>query len=844
MRKTLVHVLLVAGLVGIALNIVACCDRKSHDQSSKITAATVTPVTSPPAPSESYPATLAEGIDFTKHGYPAFIAEATGLSGYEPWGRWTEGAKATFRFTQPLPKRFTLIIQANAFGPNLGEVVTVKAGTVQQEFTITEQGQTRRLDFTLPEPIDTLELLIPKPTSPKDLQASEDARQLGLGLIKLQIQADDAQAVISPYRALITASANSIEIERGNFASLSLTVANQGSIPWNNMPPSPFALSYHLLDSSGAVLKYDNPRTAFPQPVLPDQQVTLALKADGNSFPGPGQYRLAFDVVHEGETWFAQKGSPILTLPVQITELQAPTVTPTSLREPSMSTLETAYPEFGQLWKLIQFTLSYAHEDFTLDNRHYQGFVAGGGYPQLWTRDSATVLHGARWFFAKPALSNWIELHLRRQGVDGNIRDWVNARGESDKNTVETDQESSLVSGAATYVRASGDRAWLGTEIDGVKILDRLKRALDSVWEHQRDADSGLLKGAHTIDWGDVELGGNPQDATSTDDKTIWTVDIYDQAMFVLSARDLAWLCQQSDEPQCTQQWQQRADEITQKTRAVLWQPDKGYFRMHRHLTPYTHPFNEDDMFAMGGNAVALEAGLATPDMAASIVRTTLDRQVAYHLPTIGGGPLPPYPDHYYEHPIVAKAYTYQNGGQWDWFAARLVLEMYRNGYSDAATRALRQIAQLDVKNGGIYEWEDKTGHPNASAWYSGAAGVLARALVEGYFGIDEHPDSLNITPRLKDQSGRIALYEPASGWRIAYDYRYQTQEPHLTLHLWSHDLGPCRFAITLPDALDKVETLTINGQVQPFEISSIGQDRQVIITLPHRSAEMVIEIR
>jgi len=190
MNRTLARSLLVTALLSITIAITACCDRKSQEQ-SKITAATITPVAPPatatPTAPESYPTTLAEGIDFTKRGYPTFIAEATGMSHYETWGRWTDNAKATFRFAQPLPKQFTLVIQANAFGPNLGEAVMVKVGTAQQAFKITEQGQIQRLDFNLTEPANTLELLIPKPTSPKDLQVSEDPRKLGLGLIKLQI---------------------------------------------------------------------------------------------------------------------------------------------------------------------------------------------------------------------------------------------------------------------------------------------------------------------------------------------------------------------------------------------------------------------------------------------------------------------------------------------------------------------------------------------------------------------------------------------------------------------------------------------------------------------------------
>lgn len=190
MNQTLVRSLLLATLLGATVPIAACCDQQSQEQ-SKIAAATVTPVTPPasttPQSPESYPATLAEGIDFTRPNYPTFIANVSGMSGYEPWGRWTDGDKAVFHFKQPLPKQFNLMIQANAFGPNLGEAVTINIGTVQQEFKISESGQTQRLNFTLPEPADTIALLIPKPTSPKELQVSEDPRQLGLGLIKLQI---------------------------------------------------------------------------------------------------------------------------------------------------------------------------------------------------------------------------------------------------------------------------------------------------------------------------------------------------------------------------------------------------------------------------------------------------------------------------------------------------------------------------------------------------------------------------------------------------------------------------------------------------------------------------------
>jgi len=171
-----------------ALALAACCERP-QPESSKVTAAAVAPVT-PPASSpaaDRYPATLTEGIDFRKPGYPAFLAAVSGLSGHEPWGRWSDGGAVTFQFTQPLPSRFTLIVTAHAFGPNIGAPIKVKAGASEQTLTLTAEEQTHRLDFTLAAPTDRLEFLIPQPTSPADLQQGEDPRKLGIGFVKLQL---------------------------------------------------------------------------------------------------------------------------------------------------------------------------------------------------------------------------------------------------------------------------------------------------------------------------------------------------------------------------------------------------------------------------------------------------------------------------------------------------------------------------------------------------------------------------------------------------------------------------------------------------------------------------------
>ncbi len=150
-----------------------------------------TRVADPLAP--RYEATLTEGIDFKKPGYPNFLAEVSGMSGYEPWGRQSDannGAPVKFRFKKPLPSKFTLEIKANAFGPNLGKPIKVRVGSVEKTFIHKDAKNpgTYTLVFEGTKGADTIEIVSPVPTSPSELKISADTRKLGVSLISLKIR--------------------------------------------------------------------------------------------------------------------------------------------------------------------------------------------------------------------------------------------------------------------------------------------------------------------------------------------------------------------------------------------------------------------------------------------------------------------------------------------------------------------------------------------------------------------------------------------------------------------------------------------------------------------------------
>ena len=135
-----------------------------------------------------YESTIAEGVDFTKLGYPSFLQTVSGVSHYEPWGRWTDGNKAKFRYKYKLPKKFRLELTAQAFGPNVNLPLTVQAGKVKKQITITG-GPPKPYSLSFDNVSSESIILIPaKPTAPKTIGMNEDTRLLGVGLVRLKIE--------------------------------------------------------------------------------------------------------------------------------------------------------------------------------------------------------------------------------------------------------------------------------------------------------------------------------------------------------------------------------------------------------------------------------------------------------------------------------------------------------------------------------------------------------------------------------------------------------------------------------------------------------------------------------
>jgi hypothetical protein len=457
-------------------------------------------------------------------------------------------------------------------------------------------------------------------------------------------------------------------------------------------------------------------------------------------------------------------------------------------------------------------------------------------YPQIWLRDANTILSSSRYFYGQAFLSSWLEEHLVFQKENGSLDDWIDSKGKSDKNTTETDQESSAVQAAFQIFNLLGPK-WLEKPIDGIRIIDRLSSGLQFVWDSRKNEGLGLIIGAHTADWGDVDLVDSDQKAIYVDDRTPWTADTYAQSMFYEACLNLGAMWEALGEKRRMAFWQEKAGAIKNNTNKWLWQDDKGFYKVHVHLDSLLHDFDEEDMFAMGGNTMAILSGLADEEQSRRIILEAMKRQEEHNISTISGTLLPPYPKNFFKHPLLDDPYEYQNGAQWDWFGARLIFAMFQKGLSRKATEKCLEIIQKNMDNRGFFEWDNKEGIGLGSDFFAGTAGSMGKALFEGYFGIKLKWDDLIIEPKLGRESAHIQIYQPTNDLFVDYDYRFDENANKVTMKFSSNfpEKGTVRilnpwFSPLDSDGHNNQLEVFLDGEAVGFKRERKNQDEFLII--------------
>ena len=371
------------------------------------------------------------------------------------------------------------------------------------------------------------------------------------------------------------------------------------------------------------------------------------------------------------------------------------------------------------------------------------GFNAGDGYGEVWIRDYNTFIELSAEVFPAKDLEENLLVFFRLQGEDGSVIDGFIPKSKAvvteggyqyiyndlepnycgHKNTVETDHEASLVQAVYKYVNKTGNKIFLQEKVGKATVGERMELSMQFLLDKRWSKKYGLIYGATTADWGDVQHV-HPWGVFITDD-TAFCVDIYDNAMMLIALDNMMELL-----PETKTKWQPIRNNIAKNAMKVLWDEKNQKFIPHVYLekSPYPESFNENEIYYHGGTAVAIEAGLLTKKQ----IKTSLNKMIA-NVKASGAGSIgltlyPPYPDYAFENKGM-YAYGYQNGGDWTWFGARMIQQLVRYGFITEAYEQLLPMTDRVVKNNGFYEWYTVDNKPEGSGTFRGSAGVLYKSI-------------------------------------------------------------------------------------------------------------------
>ena len=371
------------------------------------------------------------------------------------------------------------------------------------------------------------------------------------------------------------------------------------------------------------------------------------------------------------------------------------------------------------------------------------GFYAGSGYQMVWARDLNTFIELSCEEYDVKVIRENLLMFFHFQQKNGELLDgyvpreaftWddpytyesATAPGHIGfKNTVETDQETSLIQAIAKYIEKTGDIGILNEVVAGHTVYDRLVKAIDFLLNERYSEKYGLITGATTFDWGDVQVEGGA--VVDIDSLTHWSIDVYDNAMFAIALKYMEKIAANVTDKE---RWSTLHNQISTNAKKYLWGTETMKFIPHIYIdnSPFPADFNENAIHYHGGTAVAIEAGFLSHDEIAAVLSQMKQNVKLSGSQSIGLTVYPPYPKEVLGKNVSAP-FQYQNGGDWTWFGGRMIQQLIAFGYVEDAWELAQPMFSRVVQNGDFYEWYTIDGTPAGSAAFKGSAGVLGKSI-------------------------------------------------------------------------------------------------------------------
>lgn len=555
-------------------------------------------------------------------------------------------------------------------------------------------------------------------------------------------------------------------------------VKNTGKVPWvvseDNIEWR-VRLSYHIY--KGDSLVCEGMRTDFARTVRPGESVIEKM----NIYVPlePGDYKVVIDLLKEGKFWFKDIGNQPASLSIHSEN----PFSENRIIVPESASFEEFLNVSEKMDSRMRMSISYSEVRQTVelaarnyvknlqnDSSSAVGWIPGSNYPQVWLRDS--YYHACAGIFLyepdiiRRIIENFLDYSsLRRKFVP----DFIASDGSTADYSVTPDRFPLLVLLACDYIDQTNNFEWLKKKMGKKTIYEMIDTIVEKLFKDHFDENSGLFFSAHIADWGDVEFEDDGADSQKIDRSSHRIAGIYTQAVFYDAMKKWADILYKTHLYQNSMQIMKKADTLKSRVNEELWNEKSGFFRIHKHLDALNHDFNEDEIFALGGNVWAIRSGLADPEQAEKILEYINKLQVLNGYPTVSKVLNPPYPKDFFANQSLTEPDRYQNGGFWDWYGGMAVLEEFRFWDYDRAIKHLREICSASDQNNGLYEWYDVQKRGQGSMHYLASGSAILEAIIRGYYGVDTEKGIWKICPAYDESKRSIYCSRKESGLLIAF---------------------------------------------------------------------------
>lgn len=526
----------------------------------------------------------------------------------------------------------------------------------------------------------------------------------------------------------------------------------------------------------------------------------------------------------------------------------------------AQTTLATGHPDLDAIYPMVRQFMQQDTVDYELDGLHVHGYRSPDN-PLLWLRDHVYQGRGFRYF--DPDVVSLLDAFRRTQRPDGSFWDVLPypARYVSGHRLeTESDLEFLFVQGVYEAWQATGDDAWLRTNMDAMR-----RGLFYSMSDPQRWNDKyGLLMRPYTIDTWDFQFGptttspeGMPAPRHWIDEATMWGIFHGDNTGLAYALKLMERMEQELGNAEEAFAWRVKREPLMKRLNALSWNgPFFTHFVLPDGSVPDVPGVDTAAQVSLS-NAYALNRDVLSFEQGRAIIETYYKRRDFERAFAEWYSIDPPFPSGSFgmaggkgEEPG-----EYVNGGIMPLVGGELARGAFTFGSETFGFDILQRYAALIRLTGASYLWYYPDGRPGISSEHTlstdgwGSSAMLG-ALIEGAAGVEDRSSTfrqINLSPRwgtLADmRSARVVVRYAASDGYVAYIWHYEPQHKRLCVRL-TGSWKDAEVRLLLPADGRNVQkrTLFVNGYEVPFEKKKFGSGQYIVFDVDGGNADMVLE--